>query len=101
MGGRAVRITADTNLLLRTGLQDDARQSALADRTLAKATVVAVPPTVFCEFAWVLRRGYGYAGDEVAHAIQAICDLEVVVTDQDAVDLGSRSSGPAVTSPMA
>lgn len=88
MGGRTLRITADTNLLLRTALQDDAQQSALADATLAKATLIAVPPTVFCEFAWVLRRGYGYASEEIAHAIKAICELEAVVTDQAAVDVG-------------
>lgn len=88
MGGRALRIAADTNLLLRTVLQDDSRQSALADAALAKATVIAVPPTVFCEFAWVLRRGYGYGINEIAHAITAICELDAVVTDQGAVDAG-------------
>ena len=95
-----MRITADTNLLLRTILQDDASQAALADATLAGATLVAVPPTVLCEFAWVLRRGYGYATDEIAHAIKAICDLDVVVTDEGAVDTGSAYSTQAGTSPM-
>ena len=52
------------------------------------ATVIAVPSPVFCEFAWVLRRGYGYPNSEIAQAIRAICDLEAVVTDQAAVDLG-------------
>ena len=88
MGGRALKITADTNLLLRTVLQDDAQQAAVADAALAKASVLAVPPAVFCEFAWVLRRGYGYGIDEIADAIEAICDLETLVTDQGAVDVG-------------
>ena len=83
-----MRITADTNLLLRTVLQDDERQSALADAVLEAATVIAVPSPVFCEFAWVLRRGYGYANDKIAQTIKAIRDLEAVVTDQAAVDLG-------------
>lgn len=83
-----MRITADTNLLLRTILQDDERQSALANAALEAATVIAIPGPVFCEFAWVLRRGYGYRNDEIAQAIKAICDLEAVVTDQAAVDLG-------------
>ena len=88
MGGRALRITADTNLLLRTVLQDDERQSALADAVLKAATVIAVPSPVLCEFAWVLRRGYGYPNNEIAQAIKAICDLEAVVADQACVDLG-------------
>ena len=85
-----MRITADTNLLLRTVLQDHAGQAALADAVLGAANLVAIPPTVLCEFAWVLRRGYGYANDEIAHAIKAICDLDVVVTDEGAVDTGLR-----------
>ena len=88
MGWRTLRITADTNLLLRTVLQDDPKQSALADALLAKATTVAVPATVFCEFAWVLRRGYGYPNDEVALAIAAVCDIETVSTDVSAVESG-------------
>ena len=83
-----MRITADTNLLLRTLLQDDASQAALADASLAMASLVVIPPMVLYEFAWVLRRGYGYANDEIAHAINAICDLDVVVTDKGAVDAG-------------
>ena len=88
MGGGALRITADTNVLLRTVLQDDPHQAALVNATLAKATLVAVPPTVFCEFAWVLRRGYGLSTDKIADAIKAVCDLDVVITDQSAVDAG-------------
>lgn len=90
MGRRALRITADTNLLLRTVLQDDGPQSALADAALAEATTVAVPPAVLCEFVWVLRRAYGYATDEIAGAVEAVCDLDVVFTDRGAVDLGLR-----------
>ena len=88
MGGGALRITADTNVLLRTVLQDDPHQAALVNATLAKATLIAVPPTVFCEFAWVLRRGYGLSTDRIADAIKAVCALDVVVTDQSAVDAG-------------
>ena len=57
MGGRGVRITADTNVLLRTVLQDDKEQAAAAQALLLRATVVAIPVPVFCEFAWVLKRG--------------------------------------------
>ena len=83
-----MRITADTNLLLRTVLQDDPPQSREADALLAQAAAIAVPPTVFCEFAWVLRRGYAYSNDDIARAITAICNVEAVATDDAAVDLG-------------
>ena len=88
MGGRGVRITADTNVLLRAVVQDDAAQAAEAQALLLRATVIAVPIPVFCEFAWVLRRGYGYRADDVAAAIEAVVSVDAVVTDAPAVDAG-------------
>ena len=88
MGGRGVKITADTNVLLRAVVQDDTAQAAMAQALLLRATVVAVPFPVFCEFAWVLRRGYGYRAGDVAAAIEAIADIDAVATDSPAVDAG-------------
>lgn len=88
MGGRGVRITADTNVLLRAVVQDDAAQAAEAQALLLRATVIAVPIPVFCEFAWVMRRGYGYRASDVAAAIEAIVAVDAVVTDAPAVDAG-------------
>ena len=88
MGGRGVKITADTNVLLRAVVQDDAVQASAAQALLLRATVIAVPVPVFCELAWVLRRGYGYGTGEIAAAIEAIADIDAVVTDSPAVDAG-------------
>jgi len=88
MGGRGVRITADMNVLLRAVVQDDSVQAAAAQALLLQATVIAVPIPVFCEFAWVLRRGYGYRADDIAAVIEAIADIDAVVTDSPAVDAG-------------
>ena len=51
MGRRVVRITADTNVLVRTIVQDDEAQAAAAHALLLQATVIAVPIPVLCEFA--------------------------------------------------
>ena len=83
-----MRITADTNVLLRAVVQDDAAQAAEARTLLLQATVIAVPIPVFCEFAWVLRRGYGYGTGDIAAAIEAIAGVDTVVTDSPAVDAG-------------
>ena len=88
MGRRAVRITADTNILVRTIVQDDEAQSAVAQALLLQATVIAVPIPVLCECAWVLMRRYGYGAEEVAAAIRAITGIDTVVTDAPAVDAG-------------
>ena len=85
-----MRITVDTNVLLRTILRDDAEQADAAEALLARATVLAIPIPVFCEFSWVLRRSYQQAASQVADTIQAICDIETVVTDRPAVDAGIK-----------
>ena len=86
-----MRITIDTNVLLRTVLRDDAEQAEAAEALLARAAVLAIPIPVFCEFSWVLRRSYRQTASQVADTIQSICAIETVVTDNRAVDAGVRA----------
>ena len=88
MGGRGVKITADTNVLLRAVVQDDQTQAAAAQALLLRANVIAVPVPVFCEFAWVLRRAYGYSTGDVATAIEALLEIDTIVTDVPAAEAG-------------
>ena len=88
MGGRGVKITADTNFLLRAVVADDAEQAAAARALLLQASVVAVPVPVFCELAWVLKRTYALSAAEIATAIEAFTALEVIATDLPAVEAG-------------
>ncbi len=88
MGGRGVKITADTNVLVRALVQDDVEQARAAQALLSRATVVAVPVAVFCELAWVLKRAYARGAEDIAAAMEAIVGIEAVVTDQPAVEAG-------------
>lgn len=83
-----MRVTADTNVLLRAILQDHDRQTDEAEALLANATAIAIPVPVFCELSWVLRRSFSQSPTDVAAAIQAICAIETVVTDGPAVEAG-------------
>ena len=85
-----MKITADTNLLVRAVVQDDPQQTSAALALLDRATVIAVPVPALCEFAWVLRRTYGFGVDETAEAIEAITHVDAVSTDRPAVELGLR-----------
>lgn len=90
MGRRRLNITADTNVLVRAVVQDDARQASQAQALLAQAVVIAIPVPVFCEFAWVLRRTYNRTADEIATAIRTFIRSETVATDLPAVEAGLR-----------
>ncbi len=100
-----MKITVDTNILLRAVVQDDVEQAAEAQALLLRAAVIAVPVPVFCEFACVLKRTYARGADDIAAAIEAIAGIAAVATDLAAVeaDLPSRDTsdqgteaGPAV-----
>ncbi len=83
-----MRITADTNVLVRAVLDDDPQQSAVARTVLSGAETIYVPLPVLCEFAWVLRQGRRLTSDEVAAEIRALMQASTLVTDRLAVEAG-------------
>lgn len=83
-----MKVTADTNVLLRAYVADDERQASVAVDLLAEADIVAVSLQALCEFAWVLNRQYQTAGKDIAAAIRALLDTANVVVNRPAVEAG-------------
>lgn len=83
-----MRITADTNILVRALVADDPRQAKRAQETLAAASLVAISVTALCEVVWVLSRGYGVPAADVAAAIRQLIASATVVTNRPAVEAG-------------
>jgi predicted nucleic-acid-binding protein len=83
-----MKITADTNVLVRAAVQDDPRQARQAAKILQQAEVVAVPLPVLCEFVWVLRRGYKKSVCEISDSIQKLMKSANAVMNRQAVDAG-------------
>ncbi|MDR6116640.1 MULTISPECIES: type II toxin-antitoxin system VapC family toxin [unclassified Sphingomonas] len=83
-----MRITADTNILVRAVTEDDPIQSPIAQKLLAEATVVAMPVTALCEFCWVLDRLYRVDRADIARAIRTLTNAANAVVDMPAVDAG-------------
>jgi predicted nucleic-acid-binding protein len=83
-----MKITADTSVLVRAAVQEDAHQARRAGRVLQEADLVAVPIPVLCEFAWVLRRGYKRSAADVASAIHRLINSAHVVTNRLAAEAG-------------
>jgi predicted nucleic-acid-binding protein len=69
-----VKITADTNLLVRVLTGDDERQAAIAKAELAGAELVAITLPTLCELSWVLIRGYKHPAAEVSRAVRRLLD---------------------------
>ncbi len=83
-----MRITADTNLLIRVIVADDPIQTALAQKQLAHADLVALPVVALCEMVWTLSRAYKLRADHIALALRTLVNSSNVVTDRPAVDAG-------------
>ncbi|HWE83889.1 MAG TPA: type II toxin-antitoxin system VapC family toxin [Terracidiphilus sp.] len=83
-----MKITADTNLLVRGAVLDDLRQVQLAAKELRDADLVAIPVSALCEFVWVLRRGYRRSHSEIAQSLRSLVDSANVVMDRGAVEAG-------------
>ena len=83
-----MKIGADTNLLLRAAVRDDAQQAIAAARVLRTAELVAVPVAALREFAWVMRSLYKKPALEVARSIRSLVASPNVVTQHPAVEAG-------------
>jgi predicted nucleic-acid-binding protein len=83
-----MKITVDTNVLIRAAVRDDDIQAKAADRILKTAEVIAVTLPCLCEFVWVLRRLYEFDQAEIAAAIRALADTANVTLNRPAVEAG-------------
>lgn len=83
-----MKITPDTNVLLRPLIRDDAGQARIAEGVLASAELVVVTLPSLCELVWVLRRGYQKKAGEIASAVRALIAVPTVVVDRPAVEAG-------------
>jgi predicted nucleic-acid-binding protein len=83
-----MKITADTNVLVRAMIGDDEQQSALAQAELAAAELVAIALPSLCELVWVLSRGYKVTSNEIADAIRRLTHAANVVVNRPAVEAG-------------
>ena len=73
-----MKITADTNVLVRAMIGDDEQQSALAQAELAAAELVAIALPSLCELVWVLSQGYKVASDEIADAVRRLTNAALM-----------------------
>jgi len=83
-----VRVTVDTNILVRATVGDDPEQERIAAELLRTAELIAVPLVVLCEFVWVTRHAYRRGHMEIGEAIRELVASPVVRVDRPAVEAG-------------
>lgn len=83
-----MKITADTNVLVRAMIGDDEQEGVLAQSELAAAALVAIALPSLCELVWVLSQGYKIASDEIADAVRLLTNATNVVVNRPAVEAG-------------
>ena len=88
MGRRAVKITPDTNVLVRAIVGDDKRQSRLARAALDDADCVVLTMPALCELVWVLSRGYKIAARDIVETLRRLLNGAEVVVNRPAAEAG-------------
>ena len=83
-----MKISVDTNVLVRAVLQDDASQGEAAATLLRSASLIAVSLPCLCELVWVLRRGAKLSVADVALTIRDLLGAGNVVMNRPAVEAG-------------
>jgi predicted nucleic-acid-binding protein len=83
-----MKITADTNVLVRAITGDDEQQSKVAQTELANASVVALPLPALCELVWVLSQGYKISAADIAETVRRLTEGANVVVNRPAVAAG-------------
>jgi predicted nucleic-acid-binding protein len=83
-----MKVTLDTNVLVRGVVHDDEEQAKLADNLLRRAEMIAITVPCLCELVWVLRSIYGFKRSDATAAIRALLVAGNVETNRPAVEAG-------------
>lgn len=83
-----MKITVDTNVLVRSCVCDDPAQADIAAKILTDAALIAVALPCLCEFVWVLLKVYNIESGDVINAVRALMTSKNVEMNRPAVEAG-------------
>ena len=83
-----MKVSVDTNVLVRALVLDDPDQAKRAVDLLANAKVIAVSLPCLCELVWVLTRVYKFSVVDIASAVRALIASPNVKANRPAVHAG-------------
>lgn len=83
-----MKVSVDTNVLVRAVVRDDPAQASIASKVLTDAELIAVALPCLCEFVWVLLRVYDFQTSDASTAIRALLGAANVEVNRPAVESG-------------
>ncbi len=83
-----MKITVDTNVLVRAVVRDDIVQANIAAKVLTDAKLIAIPLSCLCEFIWVLLSVYKFQPSDIIEAINVLLASANVEMNRPAVEAG-------------
>ena len=83
-----MRVSVDTNILVRAVLQDDQEQARAASKLLKESSLIAVSLPCLCELVWILRRGANLPKEDVALTIRDLLNATNVAMNRPAAEAG-------------
>jgi predicted nucleic-acid-binding protein len=83
-----VKITVDTNVLVRFAVRDDENQWRAAAKALENAELIAISLSCLCEMVWVLKGFYRFSKEEIAAVLHALLNAGNVVINRAVVEAG-------------
>jgi predicted nucleic-acid-binding protein len=83
-----VKITADTNVIVRMITRDDPHQARIAAETLDAAERIALPIVTLCETIWLLRQGLRWTSADAARTLRVMLNDPRILADWDLIEAG-------------
>ncbi|MBP3194410.1 MAG: type II toxin-antitoxin system VapC family toxin [Cardiobacteriaceae bacterium] len=85
-----MKIAVDTNILVRTILQDDIHQAKLANDLLLQASLIFISLPCLCELVWVLRSWANFSDEKIALILQKLLKIPNVEVNRVAAQNGIK-----------
>lgn len=83
-----MRITVDTNVLVRAVLQDDPVQSPIASELLRQADTISISLPCLCELVWILKRMAKLSIPDIVQTIHDLMNTKNIIMNRPAVQAG-------------
>ena len=83
-----MRVTLDTNALVRIVVADEPAQTTAAQKIITDATLIVLTVPCLCELVWVLRRVYNFDREAIATALKTLANTDNISIDRPTVEAG-------------